>query len=277
MLPGENRWISFTVDYVSSMSAGTNLPVSFNEMYKSQALNGFTISPRIASKKEFFIENIRLNAEILHRLHHSFEIPEAGERSKKLAEILKLNKVDEGNYFELVGKELDFFKEVTIKLIDINKGGDPFKIKIAFNKLSSKSEVNKKNEIVTAHSAYLHKMDAFITMLNKQDGDEADILQNLRWQVSLFSGKKKLTKLSSSARLIKISQKFIVNYGARKVSNKDYSKYMDEIYPLLKEVASALGNSVDLDKELSNIKRAAGSPQKLQKAHWEYLLKLHAF
>ena len=71
---------------------------------------------------------------------------------------------------------------------------------------------------VTAHMTLIHKLDAFVTMLQKAEGDPADILQNVRWQIELFA---ELPQLQTE-RILEMSRQFASGYEVGEVSNGDY-------------------------------------------------------
>jgi hypothetical protein len=105
------------------------------------------------------------------------------------------------------------------------------------------------------------------------NGDVADVLQNVRWQLSLYTTGPRAPKIGCSADVRKLSQTFIQAYGARKATNKDYPDLIRRVLSCLRETADALGDQ-KLHGLIAPIQAQLGSLRGLQKAHREFLLRL---
>ena len=69
---------------------------------------------------------------------------------------------------------------------DLLKGGeakDPFGAAAAVDTLRKALGGKRWQDTVAAHLSLLNRLDAFVTMLQLEDGDPADVLQNVTWQV----------------------------------------------------------------------------------------------
>lgn len=274
MQPGENRWVSLTINYNSSMEEGISLPVSFHEVYKNQIINGFTISPVVSSPKIMMHENLLFQSGLLERVHLLFNNPEAGDLAKKTSEAAKGGPILQKSYRDLLLSEANFTTALVKGLISRNNGVDPFGISDAIEKWERILKGNKWNNLPTSHSDLLHKLDAFLTMLQKKEGDQADILQNVRWGKYLFTEKASLKNLPPAAELINQSEKFIKGYQSTITGNDKYQEFIKLMLPLFEKTAFSLSGTVDLEMELATIKRSSGSLEALQKAHWNFLYKL---
>ncbi len=126
-----------------------------------------------------------------------------------------------------------------------------------------------------ADSALLDRLDAFQTMLQKQDGDPADILQMVRWQKELYSNKTQLQKLPAAQHVVKESREFIDNYGKHKEVGHAYHELMENLMQSFHQTGEALETlNVNVEPEVRRINESLGSTSHLEKAHHDYLVKL---
>jgi hypothetical protein len=156
--------------------------------------------------------------------------------------------------------------------VERNKGKDEFKVKRALLELDEKIEQGSDEELVNQHSHFAQALDAFITYLDKQNGDVADIIQNIRWQLRLFSSEK-FANFPNIRALEKLSNEYIKAYTSNKITERAYSVYIQKILNLLTETASYLGDT-ELKRLVKNIEQNINNPQRLQKAHYTFLLQL---
>ncbi|MBA7548961.1 hypothetical protein ES705_41429 [subsurface metagenome] len=118
-------------------------------------------------------------------------------------------------------------------------------------------------------------MDAFLTMIDKQKGDIADILQNILWQIDLYKSLKRLKEINGAKELIEKSAQFEKAFYARKVSYKDYPKLIQglmQVYKATTEVTRE--HRMNLEENIKAMSESFNNLQYLQKAHCDYLLKL---
>ena len=66
------------------------------------------------------------------------------------------------------------------------------------------------------HTTFVHRFDAHVTMLQKADGDSADIVQTVAWQSVLYVRLKEAKNLDAADEVIDSSAKFIAAYQERK-------------------------------------------------------------
>src|SRR5262249_21616579 len=128
------------------------------------------------------------------------------------------------------------------------------------------------NRIPAAHALVLHKLDAFQTMVQKAQGDAADIRQNVSWQTELFATPK-ATSWDCAAKVREQSRRFIRQYVTPAGGMNQYSPLLQGQVACFRETAQTLGNE-DLKQLVKVIEQRLGDPVTLQKAHRDYLLKL---
>ncbi|MFZ1009677.1 MAG: hypothetical protein WAN65_22755, partial [Candidatus Sulfotelmatobacter sp.] len=215
MQPGENRWIGITLP-VPPNTANT---VSIADMKGDLASAGFTISAQPAPIGQVIASATASNQQIINRLVQGFQIPiaEAGgethreherweggaefhervvaktrefeievdvrlrgrEREKERAESQNPPKITTANYESYALAQVKILAATLSQL----GGGDPFGIGAALSDMTAAA--GDLAALVTAHITALNKFDAFLTMLQKAQGDRADILQMTRWHAQL--------------------------------------------------------------------------------------------
>ena len=130
---------------------------------------------------------------------------------------------------------------------------------------------------VPAHSTLLHKLDAFVTMVQKSKGDPADILQNVIWQKELYSKLPQLSELEFSVELVRKSEEFIHGYELRRINNIDYTKLISELLEIFRKTSKVLDTlNLQLEKDVEGMSINLSSQVVLQKGHRGYLLKLQS-
>jgi hypothetical protein len=129
--------------------------------------------------------------------------------------------------------------------------------------------------ITAAQSNLLHTLDAYMTLRQLAQGNTADILQNVTWQLDLYSRIAQLRSLPATPGLIQRSNNFIAQYRAGNVGNGEYAAFITASLNSFQETATALHPSVaGLERDIAAMQSNAGSLTALQKSHWDFLLKL---
>ena len=275
MQPGENRWVGLTFD-VPEGDGGELLPVFFHEMVETTAVNGFAIAPRPSPLKTVVRDNLELHAAVFIRMATVFGIEGAEDESQAAEELLGGGSIDDEEYIEFLQAHVQATKELLHKLLESQQSGDPFNAIAAVQNISQAVEEGAVDHTVPAHSALLHKLDAFFTMLQKSQGDLADILQNVTWQIELYTELPQLRELGSKDYVVGRSQEFSQAYEVREVGDEDYPSLIDDLFEAFKATAEALEAHIRLEPNIAEMRDNLGSPTALQKAHRGLLLNLQS-
>ena len=275
MKPGQNQWIGITIP--ASVKLGDEMAeVNFTEVVNNIAVNGFTIALKSGTDKEALIENYRLHAEVFFRIGKLFGIKEGLEESKRTIDELIKAEAKPADYLAFMQKHNEIITKLTELVLRKNNGEDPFQVNKALKELINSLATKDALKIMLTHSTYNHKMDAFLTYLDKQNGDVADILQNIYWQLELYRNVKLLGSIDGSKALIQRSDKFYKAFNANKATLKDYNELIGsqmDVYKLTADVVKE--NHIDLSTELKEMNNSLNNTKHLQKAHYDFLMKLN--
>jgi len=287
MQPGENRWIGVTFDSEEG-EPGESFPVSFFEVVNSTPVNGFTIAAVPAPWPIVSRDILKFHASVFARLDALFGIAKAKKESEQATRVLQSENITDREYVGFLRKQIRSMNDIVAELMTSQQSADLFGILVELRTVTAAVQEAALAPALAAHSGVLHKLDAFLTMLQKEKGDPADILQNVVWQTQLFRRLPKQNGLECSKRLhsqgryetdreagdVEIeSKEFIRAYEARRVSNVDYTSLISDLIPCFKETAKEFGGMVQ-EKDIANMLDSLDSPVALQKAHRQYLLKL---
>jgi hypothetical protein len=276
MQPGENRWIKLSF-YIPEGIKGELYPINFYEMVGNSAVNGFTIAAIVSPIDQVIKENLEFHSQVLFRMAAAFGIEKAKEEAYKALRLIKNKDITFEDYMEFLETYCKQMPKYLDLLMESQKSEDPFRIKESIHNFNEVVEVKDIDRIVSVHSSILHKLDAFLTMLQKKDGDAADILQNVRWQKELYSKIPALKEMKISYLLIEKSQKFIDDYSRHKIYNEDFPNLIRELLEIFEITAKELSKEkINLEKEIKEMKDNLKSPAALQKANRNYLLKLQS-
>jgi len=274
MQPGENRWIGLTIP-VPADTTQALLPVEFYEIVDNLPVNGFIIAAQPSPLDNVIRDNLEFHGEVFIRMAAAFNISGANEEGKAALDLFLKDKISESEYLEFLRQHIDSMQNLLSELLSSQNSDDPFEAKVTLKDLAGFVASNDVKRAVPAHSTFLHKMDAFLTMLQKLQGDPADILQNVRWQKELYANLPQLKDIEFTGQLLEKSDKFIIEYQTRQIGNDDYPKLINELLESFRKTAEALKDgNLQLERDIINMERNLNSPTALQKAHREYLLKL---
>lgn len=287
MQPGENRWIGLTLE-VPNIGDNEIISVMFYEIVNKMTVDGFGIDAQPSTLSRVIQDNLEFHASVFKRISVTFNIDWTEEESLAAQNLLFQEKTSSQTYLD--------FLHVHAKLIDIklpefimsHTSVDPFGIHIALKNLENAVQRMSHNDpdnmvqqgdvnvCVPTHSTLLHKLDAFVTMLQKSKGDPADILQNVMWQRDLYSKIVHLKKLEFSAQIVKRSEEFIHDFEMQKVGNTDYPKLISSLLEIFRKTSEALVSlNLQLEKDVEDMTNF-GSETALQRMHRNYLLKLQS-
>jgi hypothetical protein len=268
MAPGENRWVGLTYDPPKGKE-GETVVAHFYELERGRPVNGFAIGARPASMSRVLHDVLALHRSVFTRLAEGFGLETARKDAEYAARLLAHDKITEGVYRDFARSRQKAWRDPVRKLLAKHGGEDPFALGAALKGVLASAK--RIDSFAVMHTNFLNKLDAYITMLQLRKGDEADILQNVRWQRDLFSGRlPKIKSLACSEKVLDDSARYIEAYSQRQAGNRDYPKLIKTQLPCLLEAVKAL--NVDFDPK--SMESAFSSPTTLQKAHRELLLSL---
>jgi hypothetical protein len=275
MLPGENRWIGVAFNTLGGDGTRT-LPITFTELAGNKVVNGFTIAPVPSPLSAVILDTIKSHAAVYTRLHSAFDIDQAEEEGEDARHLVREGPVSEQRYLEFLRSHEKRISESVSKLLAKEKGQDLFGVHQAEQNLEQAIASNNTSAAAMADATLLNKLDAFQTMLQKAEGDPADILQMVRWQRQLYLSKPQLQNLREAHRIVEESQKFISDYGKRKLDDAAYRKLILSLVRSFHETVESLEKlNVKIEPELHKMEEhLVLSVASLEKAHHEYLMKL---
>jgi hypothetical protein len=156
----------------------------------------------------------------------------------------------------------------------LGAGRDPFEIQQSLAGISTVADGDVES-LTVLHASALHKLDAFMTMLQKELGDRADIVQMVAWHAELCSGSVVLQGLPSTGDTKTLLGGFLAAVDSRSIQLSDYRALLGRLDADLRACAAELGASGALVPLIDAI-RTATSVRAAQKAHRAYLLELAA-
>ena len=267
MTPGENRWIGVTLP-VGTVASGVDLA----ELKGDSPLNGFALVVSPAPVTEVITSTLAWHDTILTRLRDGFDVgPQGGgtqepggkhhegldfhERVHVAAEHVTIqvevrvtgaDRVEteppeppgsQAGYACFVRSQVAVLTECLGQL----GGTDPFEIAAAIAALSA-APTGDVTALLTAHATVLAKFDAFLTMLQKAQGDRADILQMVRWHDGLC-GSPVLAALPQTAAIQAQLGAFVQSVTDRTMTVAGYLALLVALAPALTQTGTDLGQS----------------------------------
>jgi hypothetical protein len=280
MQPGENRWIGVSL-LAPKGSEDQLLPVLFYELAGDTVLNGFAIAAQPSPLRTIVLDNLKNHAMKFLRLAAAFKIDDAEEEGKAALHLFRKGTLSTPDYLHFLQLHVPVMSRVVYELGWSQEAGDPFGIRAPLKHLMAAATSGNADHAATTHSQVLQKLDAFLTMLQKTQGDIADILQMVRWQRELYSTLPLLKAVKGAHRLIEESQAFITAYRAGQIGNDNYPGLISNLLHIFHQTAEALEEALEseaveeaLELDIATMERHIGSLTGLQRAHREYLLKL---
>ena len=279
MKPGENRWIGITVP-VNNLKDGNSATINFTEIENNLPINGFSIMVKNAALKDVIKENYYSSAELFFRLTGLFDKKWTSKISDKFTEVYDKDEAKIEYYKRILQKYIKFYNKVfEIKKIEKNYQKDIFKIKKTYEEFRKALDQDEDNISILAnlHSKLNQQMDAMITYVDKQNGDIADILQNIRWQNDIFSNKKLFKNFMPAQRIIEKGNSFQKAYQNGRYSDEAYLEFLNDNMDYYRNVGEYLKEEFDINisKEIRAMENLSTSPQKAQKLHYNLLLKVY--
>lgn len=275
MEPGENRWIELSLPD-NEIPGQTLIPVRFNRMVDNEIVDGFSIAVRGDDLKTCLRETISFHASVFFRLYHIMGIDYALGMSEEARKLADPSLDIERNYAPYCSQYANEMQEIMTVVME-SQPDDPFDLDLAFSNFNRQIETGNPELIQPVHSIFLNKLDACLTMMDKEEGDTADILLNVYWQRALYQKLEPLQNYDSTLKIIENSSLFIADYSENKVTAKNYPEFMNTLMDSFQDTAYILNSyQIDLSGEINAMEESMNSPKALQKAHRNFLLKLAA-
>ena len=145
---------------------------------------------------------------------------------------------------------------------------DVFDVTASLSALSKAIHAKDIDVASVEHDSLLNKLASFMTMLQLAEGNPADILQMVRWQMELCG------QLACSGMIFAESEKFVLAFHKRKATNYDYPKLIERLLDCFKEMSTLGGANLDMSQEIAEMEQSMDNLAALQSAHRNFLLKL---
>jgi len=276
MQPGENRWLDLSFS-ASNAQVGETLPITVKEFFGDAELNGITIAAQPVPVSDMILNDLALHRGAFARLNASFGVRDAKAQSEAASKLLSGGSVSDTQYTDFLDQNLVAISNIVAELIASQKASDFFGLKPALANLQTSLSSGDTGLTANMHAALLTKLDAFQTMLQKQQGDPADILQMVMWQKKLYSTVPRLSSLKAARHVIEESDEFINSYDHPGPHEEMYSHMLRELRGALHETAEALEcEKLHLEPLVDDIEHHLSQTGPLEKAHRAFLLRLQS-
>lgn len=250
--PGENRWVAVTVS-TAGLPAGESAYITVDEMSGSAALNGFGAGVQAAPLDAAIRGSLAVFRGTEERLTEGFKIkPLSGPGATR-------PEMAPAAYVDYVHQQLVPYLKNALTQLGAFGAGDAFGLNAALGLVNAQKSAP---DLVNHVSTLLNGVDAYLTMLQTEKGDPADIQQMVRWQKDLFRKQPKLAQLSCTPKLLETSTAFLHGRETGKITNRAYPQ-------LLKDVSACLSTAAGVPVQFASADLAA-----LEKEHRNTLLAL---
>ncbi len=267
VMPGENRWVMLTVD-VPTGELQKPATVDLVTDADTPAASGFTFVVRQAPLAELRKDNARRHQALLQRLDA------LGLLTWKPRAAPGKWAAGDRAYRARVRADLPRLEDIALDLVGGNRAWGRFPVAADLIALRKVVVTKDQRAIAILHARVLNGLDALLTARELADGDEADILQTVRWQLSLVP-RLALGDEPYVEALQKRCTTFVTAYLARKATIAAYPTLVKDLMPALSELAARVGRRA-LKEELGRMEANLESPKRLQGAHRRLLLELQA-
>ena len=271
--PGENRWVTFNFSSVKA-EKGFEISVNFSEIVGNKTVNGCTALLKYNSPEEVIKSTLGLQRSVYNRFK-ALGIKVNPEAVKLNTSLLKEKLVKQAYI-----KNSALFHSTAGSLVkEIYAGEENFNTYSFDKELKAIAAETTSANLVRMLSSYtilLKKIDSALTMKLLSQGDPSAILSNVDWQIVLYTSNESLHHLVSTEGMLKAAKRFADLYPKRKVRNNDYTELIRDSLSCLKETAKVLSKKDETLADLVNkMEGSIGSLRALQKAHYNFLLKLY--
>ncbi len=275
MEPGENRWVGLTFTPPRGRS-GEIVAAYFGEVVNGAIVNGFSIGARLAPTAECILRALELHRSVFTRIAALRDDELADEEVFHVRKLLQSRRVGAKAYVQFLKEGLRPLQAILAELRKGQRRGDPLGIARSRTELVRRVQSVRGtavDNLVVAHVDLLNRLDSFLTMLQLEQGDPADILQNVRWQRDLYAEVKALSELSCARDVRKLCEDFIGRIERREATYADFPALLKRFRKCLDATARARPR-LRLADDLRRLDEAGDSLAALQRAHRLVLLKL---
>ncbi|TMQ07991.1 MAG: hypothetical protein E6J90_41770 [Deltaproteobacteria bacterium] len=263
MTPGENRWIELV--YTPPPNVKDPAQIELHELVNGVAINGYTFLATPMPLPQAIEETLFQHAAVFHRLGELHGLDVARTHAKLALELAQKRATDAYPRF-LVERTAEV-AQVTEEMLKRGGGADAVGTLAMAKQLAQMAKAGQRvtERAQPLHRALLAKLDAMATMIQKSEGDVADIPQNVRWQIEVFKKSREVADRSTA---------FL---GALDRGSAGVDAFRDLVKSLLPIYQDAAKNerTGSARKALEALERAK-SLAALQHAHRELLLALTA-
>jgi len=272
MQPGENRWLGLHFPAAAGPE-GQRLAVNFFEMSGGVVVNGFGMGARLGALDTVIAEKLRQLRSIFGRIGAGWQISEAAQIAAEAGGHIDARRHGEGEFLEFLRRLLPTIDRILRELVENQGRSDVFALLPGVRNLEATLGSGDAGAAAVALSCLLNRADSWLTMLQLQLGDVADILLNVRWQRAIFMNDVRLRRLDCARKVVARSETFILGYGKRWLTNHDYPGLLAELFDCFVEAARLLPQ-LELTVAIAAIRHAGRDLRRLQRAHAEFLGRL---
>jgi hypothetical protein len=268
--PGENRWLTLTVDAPTRPSKD-KLQVHAVTDADAAGASGFTFEVRQGSLDELVRRNV-LRQEALTKRAEALNV---APRTQRLAARSGAPVAKEAIAYDArIRQSLPWLEGLAEGLAQHKSTATLFPMKAELAALKETAKAGDAAALALAQARVLGRLDALLTARDLADGDEADILQTMRWQATLIQ-RLRLTQQPFAAPLLQRGQEYVKALLAHKAGFERYPHVVNAMLPELRRLVEQLTPRLpNLRQELGAVEANLESPQRLQGAHRQLLLRL---
>jgi len=269
MNPGESRILRISYA-VPTAKEGKSFSLTYNQVKKDVVVNAFTILNQYASADKVIRENLRFEGAVLTRINALHKNIDTATVMIGANSTISAQQPTGSNYQDYLKRNISLLKSVAVELIGANHK-DPFGLSVAIKTLQDRMKTKDFASIADAHLSLLNTIDAYLTFLQLQKGNAADILQTMRLQSALVR-RISQNKDTTVKHLLELSGAFINAFEKRKLTSDDYPSRLKNMISDLKAVAIRFGKADD--RLMSSLKtmEEKSEPAELQGEHIRFLL-----
>ncbi len=274
MKPGESRFVKISNPFAKGQK-GQQIVVDFDQVRNDVIINGFTVVQDYVSLEKAAEENIRYNASVFGRIHAIYPTMDTAIMVKNNDLSTLKTRMDSKGYADYLARNLPLMKSIVRRLTGLEKN-DPFELTAAMSLLHKQLEEKDSSGTAAAHLSLLNAIDAYLTYLQLQKGNIADILQTMYLQREIFRKINAQGDNESARKLITASEEFISRFEKREWSTNDYPGKVEEILSDFEAytVSIITVNRDGLINSMKLMKEKLNDARELQGAHIKFLLML---
>ena len=272
MKPGEARFLKISYG-VPKGKEGKSFSLTYNQVKNEVVVNAFTILNQYASMDKVVKENLRYEAGVFGRINALYKEMDTALLIKQINKNISEKNLSSKDYQNYLKENIPLMRSVTRQLVSMEKN-HPFGLSSAINVLEQQIKNNNAIKTANAHLSLLNTIDAYLTSLQLEKGNAADILQTVYLQREILKKIESKNTENSVKHLLDLSNKFISDYEKRKLTIADYPAQVKKMLNDLNDLAIKSGkNDSRLLNSLETMQQKK-DPVELQGEHIKFLLLL---